>query len=1204
MRQYWQRLSITRKFSVTFSLLIFLILLVSMISYGSLAIVRYQLDTRILASTDIEVLVLEINQKLDQARRMERDFFLRYPEIGLTEAHEQYAQPAVKKIAELIPLSEELKQRLAESNVSQVLQDNNVNLNLFLSSAKRNGEVFLEGVALVTSLAAEDVGAITRLNQTSHELRQKLLALNDKAALDLYRDMLDEEKQYLLTRRRPHLQLVFNLADDLTQVIQAHHLTKAASSQEAMTLLTNYRAQAEEVALLDVAIRGKFKDFDLQATAVEPISAKLLELAKAEVLESRAQTENISQLATFLVIVIALMGLTIALGVVYVLNSSVTKNIINLTRVANQLQVGNFEVKAVVDSQDELGQLAHAFNEMSAQINHLVDNLEQQVQQRTRRLEVSASLSEQLNALLDFNQLLVALVNQIKLNFNYYHVHIYLLDFDSQYLVMSEGTGEAGREMKRQGHEIALTAPASLVAQAARQAQIVSVVNVREVANWLANPLLPDTYAEMAVPIIREGQVVGVLDVQSDKIAGLDEGDANLLRSLAGQVAVAMSNARLFAQNQAALQETKTLYTISQRMLMANNLTELITAVVEEARIAVINRVVLFTFEYNEVGYMVAITSQANWSSGQGMPPTPIGTRYLRTEVPILNLFVTEIPVMFDDVFHDETLDAPTLAVGKRLNIQTMAVLPLWSQGQQLGVLLLEGEVPHAFSEAEIRPYQAMLGQLSVVVENQQLLQQTIQAKEEAEQARARADTANQAKSDFLSRMSHELRTPLNGILGYAQILKNEANLSRKQVDGLGVIQQSGEHLLTLITDILDLAKIEAGRFELLPVPIQLDNFMKNTLAIIQMRAEKKRLELSYQSLSMIPEAVAVDEKRLRQVLLNLLNNAIKFTESGQIILQLEKIAPSDINQVRLRFAVIDTGIGMTPAQLQHIFNPFEQVGDMKKRAEGTGLGLAISKQLVEAMGGQLQVTSEFNQGSTFWFELLLPLANLTLTQTPLTQERIVGYEGERRKILVVDDKVNNRMVFLNILEPLGFEVAMAEDGQEAIDQSQSWRPDLILMDMIMPNVTGFEATQTIRNISALKMIAIIGTSASAFETEAERVKLAGCDAFISKPVHVEELILLIGELLNLHWRYQQPVLETVSSVAKNQTQLACPPTELLSQWHELAMMGDLLTIEDEAQQLAETEERYKPFVEQLTALTTKLNMNKVMSFLDPYLLS
>jgi len=253
---------------------------------------------------------------------------------------------------------------------------------------------------------------------------------------------------------------------------------------------------------------------------------------------------------------------------------------------------------------------------------------------------------------------------------------------------------------------------------------------------------------------------------------------------------------------------------------------------------------------------------------------------------------------------------------------------------------------------------------------------------------------------------------------------------------------------------------------------------------------------------------------------------------------------------------------------------------------------------LVESMGSELHVESELGQGSTFWFELQLPLANMTLTQTPVPHERIMGYEGERRKILVVDDKVHNRMVFLNILEPLGFQVAMAEDGQEAIEQAESWQPDLILMDMIMPNVTGFEATQRIRNNPMLKTIAIIGTSASVFEQETEHSRLMGCDAFVSKPVHVEQLVLLIGEILNLQWQYQQPVITMGSVVTNDAVAVVRPPLELLHHWHELVRQGDLLAIEDEANTLLQDSPHYALFIEKVLGYTSSWDVHELMQFL------
>jgi len=387
----------------------------------------------------------------------------------------------------------------------------------------------------------------------------------------------------------------------------------------------------------------------------------------------------------------------------------------------------------------------------------------------------------------------------------------------------------------------------------------------------------------------------------------------------------------------------------------------------------------------------------------------------------------------------------------------------------------------------------------------------------ELQVAKDRAEVANAAKSEFLARMSHELRTPMNAVLGYAQILRMDEGLSSRQQAGLGIIHSSGEHLLTLIVDILDLARIEAGKTVIENGPIDLAGLLRNVADIVRVKAQEKGLAFVIDADPMLPPHVLGDEKRLRQVLINLLGNAVKFTHQGHVTLCVRHHGQGPAGTM-LRFEVHDSGVGISAEAAQRLFQPFEQAGEAHQRSAGTGLGLAISRQLVRLMGGDVLVRSQPGAGSIFWFELTLPLADTPGPQ-PMDAPIVRGYDGPARRIVVADDVAANRMMLCEMLRRLGFDVHEAADGQEALEQVQRVQPDLLLMDVRMPVLDGLQATTQLRQDAATRSLPVVLVSANAAPADREKGLVAGATDFLAKPVDHEQLLVVLAAQLRLTWR-------------------------------------------------------------------------------------
>ena len=665
----------------------------------------------------------------------------------------------------------------------------------------------------------------------------------------------------------------------------------------------------------------------------EPSWVLIAELPAAEVNQAIIWELQIS------ILVMLLVATCAALAGGYLANR-LASPLLSLTKTASQIADGNLHLVASTQGSSEVGQLANAFNNMTHQLRTLIASLEQQI----GHLSVAATLSERLSAILDIDELLSEVVEQVRQGFGYYHTQIFLLDDQGKDLIIAEGSGPIGQAMKAKLYSIPLDNPMSMVALAARSGTTIQATDVHKKQNWLQSEFLPNTRSEIAVPIIIEGKTVGVLDVLEDKEHGLDEGDESLLRSLVNQIAVAITNARLFDQ-------------VQQR------------------------------------AYELTLAKEA-------------------------------------------------------------------------------------------------------------------------------ADIANNAKSTFLSQMTHELRTPMNGVLGMAALL-DDTDLDTEQRDLLDTIRASGDTLLTIINDILDLSKIEANKLELEQVPFDIQESVEDTFSLLRPSASAKGLSFTYQIGPDVPQRIVQDMTRLRQILTNLIGNAIKFTATGrvEVAISLSDRATSreHLDDYQILFVVKDTGVGIPEERLTQLFKPFSQVdASITRKYGGTGLGLAISKQLCELMGGEMWVTSEPNVGSSFSF-------TIWAYQTTQPNEQQAGqasvFDSDMATqypitILLAEDNVVNQKVALGILKKCGYKADVAGNGLEAIEALKRQPYDLILMDIQMPEMDGLTATQHIRtNWPADQQPTIIALTADAMDQHRELYLNAGMDDLVTKPIRVHELMNALAQV-------------------------------------------------------------------------------------------
>ena len=463
--------------------------------------------------------------------------------------------------------------------------------------------------------------------------------------------------------------------------------------------------------------------------------------------------------------------------------------------------------------------------------------------------------------------------------------------------------------------------------------------------------------------------------------------------------------------------------------------------------------------------------------------------------------------------------------------------------------------------------------------------------------AKEQAESASRAKSDFLSSMSHELRTPLNAILGYAQILRLQNNLSSLQRQQVDIMRSSGEHLLMLINDILEVGRIEANRIELDDIPFDLPALMRQVFDLTRLQAEEKDILLSYQELTPLPSYVRGDERKLRQILLNLLNNAVKYTRKGTVTMRVRYDRSAD---GLFRCEVADTGIGIPSDKLESIFEPFTQLARDRRGSEGTGLGLNITKRLLALMEGSIGVQSVVGEGSVFTMEVPLPLLSTTESDAEQRGEYIVGYRGARKSVLVVDDNVHNTALLVSLLEPLGFDLATAQRGEEALLRMAEQQPDMVLMDLVMPEMDGLKLVQEIRRDPKLASTVIIGTSATITDSTLKNAFLAACDDFVPKPIHIDLLLEKIGSNLGIQWETAPVKIAADEGRGRICEESFGLPTPVeLEGLYEIAMMGDMQKVEAWATALKLASPGYGGFADKLLHLAGKFRTREILALVN-----